>query len=100
MRAVLLAIALIATPAQARMWVADDCSLTVVSVGDGFEIYEGGQDKEPIFCKVEHWPVSDPVGLLSCDNGQKAELELSEATIRFDGVSLPEWTEASHEACE
>lgn len=100
MRAVLLAVALIATPAQANLWVADDCSLTVVSVGDGFEVYREGRDREPILCKVERWPISEPVGLLSCDNGQSAGLELSLTSIRFDGVTLPVWTEARHEACE
>lgn len=77
MRALLIAAALLAAlPAHAKTWSDEGCSFAVQSAGDGFRVFSDGN--ADYFCKVEDWPISSPIAVLSCDNGSKPEMQLAD----------------------
>lgn len=92
MRALILAAALIATPASAKTWFNEDCTLGLQSGEGGFEImFNPGvdmPDKRETVCKVAHWPIQNPVAILKCDNGSEPEMQLIDSDVRLDGVML------------
>ena len=90
MRAFLLAVALIATPASAKIWADDACFLIVESVEGGFTVRREGVKPTEAHCKIESWPISSPIAVLSCDDGTKPEMQLVDggSTMAFENAIL------------
>lgn len=99
MRALLLAVALIATPATAGVWTNKDCTFTVESIDGAFVIFTKGADdaKDGVTCKITNWPLSSPVAQLDCDDDTKAEMKMAtrDGPIVFDGRELAVWREGA-----
>lgn len=92
MKALLIAAALIATPAQAKTW--SNCSTELVSAEKDFvlTLYAGAERDETVVarCKIANWPISSPVAEIECDDGgptSKMEF-VGEKDVRFDGEIL------------
>jgi hypothetical protein len=89
----LLALALLATPATAKTWFNDDCSLNVTSGPGGFAYEQTDAFAEAgglaTVCHVESWPVSSAVATMKCDNGSTPKMEIiSDEAISFDGQTF------------
>lgn len=92
MRAFLLAVALIATPASAKIWADDACAIVVSS--DEAEMFVVTRDTQAgvikTTCKIESWPIASPIAILSCDDGSKPEMQLVDggSTMAFEDAIL------------
>jgi hypothetical protein len=86
-------IALMALTAQAHaaisdgVWVSPDMQIQIAFNGYDFTRYDPETDTF-IQCRITDWPISSPVAVGECDNGERHELDLSGDGIAFDGTKL------------
>ncbi len=98
MRALILAVALVASPASANVWTNEDCSFTIETIDGHFVIFaKTDPAKDGVTCKIDNWPVSSPVAQLACDDDSRAEMrmETRDGPIVFDGRELAVWREGA-----
>lgn len=95
MRTLLLAFAIITTPAQASVWTSEDCKLTVETIDGHFVIFteRAGDERDGVTCKVENWPISSANAQLACDDGSTPQMsmETADGPIVFDSERLAVW---------
>lgn len=81
-------------PAAAKTWWNPEGMIKLESVDGRFE-YMGHDMRVPIVCTIYDWPISNPVATLTCDDGERRNLQIiDDRTIFFDGMVMSENPEA------
>lgn len=79
----LVAAALLATPAAAKEWRGEAGAILVSAPKVGFTLTEGGRST---VCKVGDWPINEPIAVLDCDDGSRHAMEIvNESDVKIDG---------------
>lgn len=88
MKKLLLALALFAGPASAKVWVDETCQVMLQSAPGKPFIFSTTDGTKEVSCTVRDWPISEETATMTCSDGSSPTMRLVESSVEFDGLML------------
>lgn len=88
MKLALVLVALLSTalPAHSLEWLTGDAMSKLSNAPDGGFFLLNHDMSEPVRCDVVDWPISNPVGVMECSDGQDRTIQIkNDTTVIVDG---------------
>lgn len=86
--AVVIALALVSSPAAAKTWVDATCQLMLESSGTGDFTYSKTDGTFDTVCRVDQWPTDQETATMACGDNAPHTMKIVGEAIDFDGNML------------
>jgi hypothetical protein len=76
----LAALAALTIPAHSNEWRTRDTMSLIENAPDGGYFLLDHDMQDPVHCEITDWPISEPIGLMECSDGENRSIQILNKT--------------------